>query len=159
MIVNLETITHSGYALGAMHYYGTLKCLESDLPNVNMQHALTANEATERNKWEIRGGGRGHFYAGYVSSGFNTEDEIIALAKATYKDHFPGATILLFGMVAEASPLPVLDGPAELLEPAKELLDKANALFDDGGWRKHDAELMALYKSWVSLLKNHDHQA
>lgn len=155
MIVNLETITHSGYALGAMHYYGTLKCNASDLPNVDMRHALTESEAIARNKWEIRGGGRGHFYAGYVSSGFDTEDEIIALAKATYKEHFPGATILLLGLSAEASPLPVLDGPADLMEPAKVLLDKANALFESGGWRKHDKELMDLYYEWVALLKAH----
>lgn len=94
--VHLEISSYRGSSLGAVHYYGKLRGEDPaafmGVRHHDLNHPLTEAEATARNSAEIEGGGRFRYRVGALSYGFDTRDEIIALAVQTYKVHFPDAT-------------------------------------------------------------------
>lgn len=107
MKVYLEISSWIGISIGAIHFYGKMKCSDGDeFKSIEMLHPLTISQARELNKNE-----KYRLYdAGDMYYGYDSKNEIRKQAIETYKDLFPGATVLIEGHIAYADPQPILDG-------------------------------------------------
>lgn len=79
---------------------------------------------------------------------FNTEKEIIQLAKKVWRKHFPIAKVLILGEPALASePQTILIGPIEY----KRLVNKMVKLTDKMSWEQHPKQMDEIMKAWDLL--------
>lgn len=107
----LDISSFQGLSIGAIHFYGELRC---DGNRVELIHHLTTEEAIERTKRERADMGSEYRYKrGDKSRGFTTEEQIIDLACRTWHKHFPDADVLILGDNCVAEPQRVLVGPKE----------------------------------------------
>ena len=130
----LDIQTWGGISIGAIHYYGSLKCdREQNYAKVELKHKLTQKEAdalTTKDRVDSSCG----YEKGYLSERFDTEKQIIRLALKTYKIHFPKANILIRGSATYAEPQPCLDGPKKIKNRINQLYKLAVKLgWWDGG--------------------------
>lgn len=116
MLIHLEVSSWVGQDPKAVHYYGTLKSddqsielkrkvKKSDLKNLNNESDIILT-----------------YRLGSLTNKFNTKEEVIKLAKKTYKEHFKEATVLCLGNDHHREPKKILDA-------AKGIKGKANTLF------------------------------
>lgn len=150
MIVYLEISSWIGMSLGAMHFYGTMRTgydNDGNHQKIDMRRPLTSAQAKELNKaHDVK------FYkAGSLYQGYDTRDEIRQQALATYKDLFPGATILVEGSSAVADPQPILDGPKDIMDFVNELVRQAEEI----GWYEGDYHGMdKIYREYSAFMKS-----
>ena len=107
-IVYLHITTWQGISLGAIHYYGKL---HGGGREVKLQHPLTAEQAAQVNKSAFAEGMAFGFKVGEMYHGFDDRQEIIRLARSTWREHFPDADVLVVGNPCVAEPQRVLHGP------------------------------------------------
>ena len=104
LVVYLEISSFLG-SLGATHVYGHL-ITKQDYKKVELKRKLTEYEAE---KLRIKDGSSGIFYhKGAMTERFNTEEEIIKVAKRQYQKIFPTAHILVKGRTSYIEPKLVL---------------------------------------------------
>lgn len=100
-IVNLEISSWRGTSIGAVHYYGTLVCHHPEYREVELRRSLTAEDAKILTKLHNNGLLYGvevyRYKKGDLVNSFDTQEEIIAMAKKVYKHLFPGKNVLLLG--------------------------------------------------------------
>jgi hypothetical protein len=150
MTIFLEITSFIGISLGASHYYGKIVGdVDDKYAKVDLKRTLTTAGAAELTE---RHGDDYTYRAGQSVEGFDTKEEIIALAKATYKDHFPGAKVLVLGRYVYGGPHPVLDGPDGLAEAVAELIVLAEKI---GWWENphNDAAMKTISRQYDALIK------
>ena len=147
-IVYLDITSWAGLSLGAIHYYGTLWGHKNgDMEKVELTRFLSARAAAKLTKlhgtdWVYRAGRPYH--------GFDTRDEIIELAKRTYRDHFPAANILILGKIVVADPQPVLDGPPDFTNKVNTWVKEAESIgWYDGGHEQRMDRISDAYNELV----------
>lgn len=119
MKIYLEITSFYGTSLGATHYYGKLK--DEDMRrSEEIVGVLTSVDAERLNKKD----NVDTFEAGDAKWRFDTEEEIIDIALATYKQHFPEADTLILGRSVYRAPQKILDMPSQ------ETMQRANAIFE-----------------------------
>lgn len=146
-IVYLETTTYKGGpCYWATHYYGRLVSDDGDLDHVDLEFTLSASQAEK-----MTAGDEGYTYReGDHSMRFESEDAVIALALATYKQHFPEADILVLGCHSTCEPRPILDGPSPLKEQVTAMYEKCEKL---GWWDgENEAKCLRIDKEWQALM-------
>jgi len=114
-VVVLTITTFRGVSPGAEHYYGSMRDANFKLEKVDIEKILT-----EKDDWEYR--------AGSTFSRFDSESEIIEIAKRIYKDVFLGFDILLCGSDTTAEPIQPIDGPVEFMESALKIYAEYDAI-------------------------------
>ncbi len=151
-IVYLKISTWQGISLGATHYYGELvMSAGEDYRVIELKKSLTKRQAAKLNKaadmdWLYEPGDQYH--------GFDTKAEIIVLAVKTFRDHFPGADLLILGNPAYSEPMPILVGDSQANEKAEELVTAAEAI---GGYgRGKDKEMDKLVDAWRELIRPYE---
>jgi len=153
-IVWLKITSFVGISPGAVHIYGEL-FRDGNFDGVDLTRTLTVAAARKLNKWyrqQSGGAGSGFTYrAGGTTTGFENEEEVVALAITTYKDHLPGAEVLIKGHQAFADPQPVLDGPPDVMELGNRLANEAEAL-DYWALRKNHGRMDQLCAEWDKLM-------
>jgi hypothetical protein len=105
----LEISSWRGMSIGATHFYGTLHhpCTCSRFPcphpisRTDLEHVLTTQEAKEltklHNDGSLFGPGVYKYKKGDTSRCFETKEEIIKLAIASYQEMFPDRKRLILG--------------------------------------------------------------
>lgn len=112
-MVWLQISSWRGMAIGATHWYGEMRNSEHTRA-VRMMYPLTEEQALELTK-KHNGGTLVEvdyaYQAGDEVSSFDTKEEIIAQAIATWRTEFPDRNVLVIGNPAYADEVPViLDG-------------------------------------------------
>jgi hypothetical protein len=120
---NLYITSFDGY--GGIHAYGSLSF---DGKRLYLHKKLTKESALKLCRKDFK------YKAGMITERFESEDELINLAKKTYKKHFPKADILLLGSSAILDPQLCLDGPVKLKKKINELYYLAMKI---GGYEKN----------------------
>ena len=93
-ITYLHITTWSGIAFLASHYYG--KLYHGDDTPFELCKKLTKKQADELNKRDIIGC-IAPYHINDMTQRFDTEDEIIRVAKREYKKRFPESNVLVLG--------------------------------------------------------------
>ncbi len=112
-MVFLQISSWRGTSIGATHWYGNM-CTYDYSKRVKMQYELNSRQAIEltkkHNDGSLFGPGVYHYREGDEASSYDTKDEIIKQAIATWRELFPGKNVLVLGdpVIAE-TPLK-LDG-------------------------------------------------
>lgn len=149
MIVTLEITCWKGMSIGATHYYGHLKgYIGEEYKSVELEYKMTASQAAKLNKKDeqlTRSSG-GLYSRGSVSTRFDTEEQIIKLALKVYKQHFPGADVLILGHSYIAEPQLILDGPEEV----KKIINEIVSVYDKFRYGSKQQEL--LWDTWNTVL-------
>ena len=157
-ICYLEITTWQGISLGAQHFYGELRTSDDYNDSAKLERKLTPRAAAAMNKSRRNMGLMElHYRAGQMFNGFDTREEIIALAVKTYREHFSKTTILVLGDRAVAEPCPVLDGPDGVKVTAQKLYDENEKIHAQSWWdkRKNRKRMDELCKEWDRLMEAH----
>ena len=139
-----------GIGLGAQHYYGTLEA-RGDIDDIVLTRTLSARQAARANRYR---GVLPLHRQGDVSSGFDSIDDIKALAIKTWKDLMPQGETLLLGRSSIAEPLEILAWPAhpELIDPANEVWNRFEEL--EGYRYRHNRDLAeAIEEEWEDIIE------
>jgi hypothetical protein len=139
-ICYLEINTFVGYCIGAIHYYGHLT-FEDKKKNIkcklNKQQA--ENLSTSDYKYKI----------GMTSERFETEEEIINIAKKNWKKIYPPAEILIKGRSG------ILD-PQQCIAGNKILKDKINILWKQaekiGGYEGDEKQMTKISDKYMKII-------
>ena len=132
-IVFLNVSSFIGISPGAEHYYGSLQ-FDSGFDNkykerrvIRLEHKLSRGEARHLNlKNEMRIPGMGNaYYVGEKSENFASEQQLIDVAIAKYKEVNPGALFLVIGEPGTLDPFAVIAGDDEAV------MGEANRLFEE----------------------------
>ncbi len=131
-VVYLDISSWRGISIGASHWYGKLVCGKE---RIELYRVLTAVGAREMNRrW-----GRETFEKDDTCKSFESERDIINLARATFKKHFKGASVLILGSPVYADPQKVLIGPRDFKQKVNAWYRRAKKI---GGYdRGHDNEM------------------
>jgi len=148
VLVNLNITTWRGISVGAVHVYGTLSC--DDEKYVRMTKTLTRKTAAQMNKMDRDWGRIGLTHRpGEESECFDTEDDVIDVAKDTYKEHYPKADALVQGTPADCDPKEVLDGPKKFITAGMKLYKKTEKV---GGWEGDIEAMEKICDEWDKLV-------
>ena len=93
-ITYLHITTWSGITFMASHYYG--KLYHGSDSTFELCKKLTKKQADDLNKRDVIGC-IASYSAGDMTQRFDTEDEIIKIAKKEYKKRFPKSNVLVLG--------------------------------------------------------------
>lgn len=142
-IITLEITSFVGMSIGAVHYYGKLS---DGVVRTDLMRVLTAAGARKLNILHRAGN---TYHAGDEVTNWDSEEELIAYARRTWKDHYPDGGLLVLG--DSAGPHPILVGPAEIVAEGAKLLKKAERI---GYWstRSNWTKMDAICKEWDALL-------
>lgn len=144
MIAYLETDTWAGYDPVAEHCFGNLNCCNRRVP---LSYVMTAADAALANKKHPGAG----YEAGTESLAFANKEALIEHAVTVFRDHFPGARLLVENRNS-LYPGPVLFGPPEVQAAALALHDRMEAQYagrsEPKSWAEHDAILA----EWEALI-------
>jgi len=112
-IICLHITSWVGLAIGAEHYYGCLKPYDY---NVNIEDVELKREITEISeaRWLNKKNGCDIYQVGDVTNLFNTERQLIQVARKEYKKHFPKTKVILLGDSGRSCPQEIILGPRNL---------------------------------------------
>jgi len=109
----LELSSWRGVSFGAIHYYGTLQVSDDYKGRLELKRTLTISDARELTKLQNDNsllGLKFRWNKGDQTRSFDTEDDVITLAKKTYQEHFPKAKRLVLGSPLHCEPDKLLNG-------------------------------------------------
>ena len=97
-------------SIGATHYYGKLVgYIDNQYTHKDIEKPMNEEDVkklSEKDDFE--------YHIGHMTSRFDTEDEIINIARKKYKDIFKEAKVLLLGNSAHIEPKFVIDAPFDM---------------------------------------------
>lgn len=154
-IATLEISTWRGVSIGAVHYYGKIRCYPSEVPDLDIERVLTKDAAFKLTKQKNAGRNPERCWFDYSegdkSNEFDSKDEIREIALRVWKEHFPDAVMLQEGRSAVADPQRVLaaDDP-KLMIKFNKMWERAEEIgYYDGG---HEEEMCKISNKYWSIV-------
>ena len=151
-IVTLR-ITWWGVSLGGTHFTGEIRGADGIEPHgksFEIQRPMTGKEAKALNKKDETRGGGFRWKPGTVSGRFDTEEQLIAVARKQWRGAFPQAEVLQRGDHAVGDPQEVLEGPSWFKERAN-LLHRVRNM--GGGYEGNEALATACFRAYRVIVK------
>jgi len=100
LICYLNITTWQGISIGAIHYYGSLNFRTK---KITLKRKVTKQDIEQKKERFLT--------IGDSTEGFNSEEDLISLAKKQWKKHFPEAKALVLGSPTHIEPHKMLIGP------------------------------------------------
>lgn len=144
--VYLEITSWVGTAINAEHWMGCLQFRGAS--DIELTHPLTSGEAR---RLTVKSRGAIPYEKGEMSEKFESKQQLIDCAIASYKTHFPDADMLVLGRRAILDPQPVLDGPEPVKSQINAMVARAEVIdYYDGG---HEAEMNQISDAFGALMR------
>lgn len=146
-VIYLHIRSYQGVSYGAEHYYGKLRGSNRDEEDMEIRRIMSkrvAQKLSKKDDWKHE--------AGDETYRFDSEQAIIKIALATYKEHFPHAKLLILGYCYYAEPQLIL---ACENQEDKEILDHLYKLAQEQR-KKGEVVSMDLCKETGKILRNYD---
>jgi hypothetical protein len=140
IITYLEIKSWTGISIGATHSYG---CLVGKGATVALMRHLSARDAKTLNRKDKCN----TYKAGDTTERWDSEEDVVDHAMANWR-HLMGGDVLMLGDRCYLDPIPVLDGPPELVIAGNQLFEAAEVV---GFWEGDSVEMKKLCKQWDEL--------
>jgi len=149
--VYLQITSWAGVSIGAEHSYGELCGYNGkEDQTIELKKALTREDARLLNKKDSTYGRL--WKEGELTKRFNTEEEIIKIAKKEWKKHFPQAKVLIEGRSGILEPQLIIVAPADYKRKCNILFQKVEA---NNGWEGDEKVMQAIEDEWKELNKEY----